>query len=491
MTANPRTRCTVNDGGAMTLPLPESTAMSALPYHLSGNEYRADPLADETIARVIGTLNLPEGTSSAELLRLNADHFGRIREANRLMAQWTTNAVLADWRATPAAVTDVLDATVAEALESYVRRAKALPNWADPKQIERAETMFVDHGPLSCLLLFCASLPECYVLPDLADVLHVSGQLEQHTDYRIRSTAAMIFPVMMKGGLTTPEGSGVAQVLKVRLIHATIRHLILRGTPEAAIERLRRSGNDAAKIAAFALLQTEHSMQHSLFAHGWDIGKDQLPCNQEELVYTLLTFHYVFLRGMRSLRVPLSIDEETAYLHCWNVMAFVLGIEPDLMPKTMSEAEAQFHDIRARGRVESAADFFGARAHLDPRPKLGVDLMKSMENAIGVPILRDFPSWLTQRLCGAETARDIGIENRASIVARALFTLTMALVLAFDTLIRLFLPRFLLSSAITRMLGDKLVCKFLLDQTRPLKLPSHLLNKISQMRETWVSKSKR
>ena len=26
----------------------------------------------------------------------------------------------------------------------------------------------MDHGPLSCILLFCASLPECYVLPDLS-----------------------------------------------------------------------------------------------------------------------------------------------------------------------------------------------------------------------------------------------------------------------------------------------------------------------------------
>ena len=64
---------------------------------------------------------------------------------------------------------------------------------------------------LSCTLLFCASLPECYVLPDLAEVLHTTGQLEQRTDWRIRSTAAMIFPVMMRGGLTTPAGGGVAR----------------------------------------------------------------------------------------------------------------------------------------------------------------------------------------------------------------------------------------------------------------------------------------
>ncbi|MCB2042404.1 MAG: DUF2236 domain-containing protein, partial [Rhodoferax sp.] len=65
---------------------------------------------------------------------------------------------------------------------------------------------FYEYGPLSCILLFCASLPECYVLPDLATVLHRAGQLEQHTEYRIRSTAAMIFPVMMRGGLSDASG---------------------------------------------------------------------------------------------------------------------------------------------------------------------------------------------------------------------------------------------------------------------------------------------
>jgi hypothetical protein len=77
-------------------------------------------------------------------------------------------------------------------------------------------------------------------------VLHVAGQLEAHTEHRIRQTAAMVFPVMLRGGLTDPSGCGVAQVLKVRLIHATIRHLILHGDPEQV------SGAVAARFPAEA-----------------------------------------------------------------------------------------------------------------------------------------------------------------------------------------------------------------------------------------------
>jgi hypothetical protein len=43
-------------------------------------------------------------------------------------------------------------------------------------------------------MLFCASLPECYVVPDLAAVLHATGQLEERAEHRIRTTGAMIFP---------------------------------------------------------------------------------------------------------------------------------------------------------------------------------------------------------------------------------------------------------------------------------------------------------
>ena len=46
-----------------------------------------------------------------------------------------------------------------------------LPEWLDPAKVERAEQLFIDDGALSCVLLFCASLPECYVIPDLSMVL--------------------------------------------------------------------------------------------------------------------------------------------------------------------------------------------------------------------------------------------------------------------------------------------------------------------------------
>ena len=195
---------------------------------LAQGQYAADPLADNTMDRILGDWNLKPTVQNT------AGHFVKITQVNRQFEQWTDNQSLIDWHSTDKALPPQINA----ALQDYLREGQALPMWADTAKIQRAEELFMDYGPLSCTLLFCASLPECYVLPDLSAVLHAAGQLEQHTDYRIRATAAMIFPVMMKGGLGQPGGSGVAQVLKVRLIHATIRNLILRGAPTDVLAAL-------------------------------------------------------------------------------------------------------------------------------------------------------------------------------------------------------------------------------------------------------------
>ena len=410
---------------------------------------RADPLADQTIAAILGACG-------------SKPDWATIGIVNRQFEQWHGNAALALWRAAP----DV-PAHAAQPLEAFVRAAMNLPAWADAAKIARAEVLFFDYGMLSCTLLFCASLPECYVIPDLAAVLHVAGQLEEHTEYRIRATAAMIFPVMMRGGMTAPEGTGLPQILKVRLIHATIRYLILRGDPGQADPR-----------GAIAPLQGGAAGMHqALFAHGWNTAADGLPCNQQELAYTLLTFGYVFLRSLRRLGLALTSADEEAFLHAWNVMGHVLGIERTLMPDSMAQAESMFAAIQARGR--------NAPWLPDPRPALGRDLMQTMEAVIPLRVLRPFPVLMTRYLCGGATARDIGLDQRVGLLPRALFALIMAAARAIDAVVRLVLPEFALCRMLTRVVGYHFTVKVLMDQTRPLKLPPALLNSVADMLQAW------
>ncbi|GAA4422968.1 oxygenase MpaB family protein [Acidovorax lacteus] len=447
-------------------PLPPRTFTDS---RLDAMQFEADPLADATVAKIFGPwASAAEGATEQQ--------WQRIAAVNECFAQWTDNASLQAW----APDTIAGDADLAMALRQYVRLAQVLPGWAEPLKIERAERVFMEHGALSCILLFCASLPECYVLPDLSAVLHAAGQLEAHTEYRIRSTAAMIFPVMMQGGLTRPEGAGLAQILKVRLIHATIRHLILRGTPQDKVREWRAGGAlpSTGLVAALPLpAHRKPTMYEVLQARGWDLSADALPCNQEELAYTLLTFHYVFLRGLRRLGIGLSAADEEAYLHAWNVVGHVLGIQPELMAHSMEQAETLFDQMQMRGRADPVTP--------DPRPSLGAALMNTMAQSLPWQVIRPWPVLLTRFLCGRTTARDLQLQAHASWLSRFGFWTVMGLARIIDTVVRCVSPQFSITRSITRVLGYHFMSRVLLSQTRPLQLPDALLNQVDGVVHSW------
>lgn len=441
--------------------------MTVLEPTLQAIASRADPLADNTIERIMGSWQMAramQATTQKELIEAYATKWRKLNEVTRVMGTWTTNESLDRW----SQARDIaLDTYSIKALEDYVSQARSLPAWADPVKMERAEQIFMQQGPLSCVLLFCASLPECYVVPDLAAVLHISGQLEAHTDYRIRSTASMIFPIMMQGGMSMPKGSGIAQVLKVRLIHATIRYLILHDNPSKVTQ----------KVEPTPLLANSHHMFHALYAHGWDVPQRGLPCDQSELAYTLLTFNFIYLRSLRKLGLPLSAEDETAFLHCWNVMGHVLGIERELMRDTYDEAEALFTQLQTEGKEQIESP--------DPRPALGRALMQCMEQEIPLSVLKGIPRLMTCHLCTEKTAALIGVNNRAGMISSFVFWLFIIVTRAVDDIVRLILPQFSLSRLVTRLMGQHFLEKVLMDQTRPLKLPKHLYGQIRRMRELW------
>ena len=476
--------------------LPNSAPTEPLNSLLDRMQYSADPLADTTIANILGPwLQLPDAaTVTASPHAVNPitlatqwqPQWQKLATITQTFAQWADNRSITEWRASSAGLPPEIGAP----LEQYLQAACSLPAWADRGKLARAETLFIDYGALSVTMLFCSSLPECYVIPDLAAVLQSTGQLVNHTDYRIRATGAMIFPVMMAGGLTAPDGGGIAQILKVRLIHATIRNLILRGSPEAAVSSLGTALNNQYSsdtgIVPPLPVAAGDNMHQTLFARGWKTGEEGLPCNQEELAYTLLTFSYVFLRSMRKLGLALPRTDEEAYLHAWNVTGHVLGISRELMVDTMDQAEAMFTCMQARGR----ADDERRREIFDPRPALGNALMQSMESVIPLRVVKPFPVLLTRYLCGSATAKDLGLNGPLHWLSRFLFAGFMLLTRTIDGLVRLAFPEFSIARLITRVLGYHVMTKLLMDQTRPLKLPQHLRDRVDLMLGRWSEDAK-
>jgi hypothetical protein len=277
---------------------------------------------------------------------------------------------------------------------------------------------------------------------------------------------------MMRGGLTTHDGGGVAQAIKVRLIHAMIRYLVLRGDVADALVAPRR----LPRLRPAAPAQGG-TMVRALYAHGWDIDSRGLPCNQEELAYTLLTFNYVFLHGLRRLGLRAKHRDEEAYIHTWNVLGHVLGIERDLMSDTMADAAARFAAIQAAARAQPCAP--------DPRPVLAGALIATMQRYIPPRLLKSFPVLLTRRLVGKDASRDLGLDGHVSLLSRVVFVLGFGLVRTVDACGRLVFPGFSVSRLITRILGYNLTVRMLMDQTRPLQLPDALLGEITDAVNSW------
>lgn len=473
---------------------------------LDSMQHRADPLADQAIADMLGPWELlPPGATAAETLDAHAEQWRRLRIVNQLIGQWARNRDLPTWaqRATApgSAFASGPDARVTRELiarlDTFVQAARLLPEWADSPRLMRAEQLFIEHGALSCVLLFCASLPECYVIPDIAAVLQAAGHLELHTEHRIRSTAAMIFPVMMVGGLTTEGGSGVAQVLKVRLIHAMVRNLVLRGRPPQA-PGPGREATHAGDVPPLPLPPGPQAMHQVLYALGWRPALQGLPCNQEALAYTLLTFGFVSLRSLRRLGLRLRPEDEEVTLHAWNVAGHVLGLERELMAGSMAQAEDLFAAMRARGQLSvstrhrntdathQAGSLPGpAPATPDPRPPLAQALMQAMEQVMPLRLARPFPVLMTRWLCRRGTLRDLGLTRRVPWPSRWLFLLLMGAVRLLDATVRLVMPQFSVSRFIGRVLGYHFMTHVLMNPTRPLQLPQPTLDHIDTMMQRW------
>ncbi|MCU0648395.1 MAG: DUF2236 domain-containing protein [Gemmatimonadaceae bacterium] len=407
----------------------------------------ADPLADDAIVAIMRSGRAGLDAARAALDRLRG------------------NAAPVDWSGVPA--------SVREALQHFLVESSALPPWADRAQLAHAERFFYDHGMLSVITLFGASLPACYVVPNLAEVLQIAGQLVDHTNHRVRETGRMIFPVMAPGGLTSPTGTGITQVQRVRLIHAAIRYDILHGNPTDAVAAVQSGGGwTVARTPGAVPLRCP--MHQAMASHGWDVAVDGVPINQEELAYTLLTFSYVALGALRTLGLPITEADERAYLHCWNVAGHVLGIRRELMVESMADAATLFTTMQARGRRQPLP------ATGDPRPLLGRALVNAVEQSTPIAALKPFAVLMPRLLLGDETADLLGIDAHVGTGTRMLFALFLGVMRLIERVLRVIDRRASPLRMLHRILAYHVLKDLLELETRPLELPDGVLHPLTQ-----------
>lgn len=187
-----------------------------------------------------------------------------------------------------------------------------------PESVSRGERVFAEYGPEIMMLLCCYSLPSSYAARKGVQVLHRTAYLAKRPNRRLFETAQMIVDVMSPGGLG-PNGRGLRTAQKVRLMHAAVRHLI-------AVD----AGNP------------------------WPTQEFGVPINQEDLLGTLMTFSWITIDGLRRIGLPMAPQDAQAYLEAWIAVGTIMGVEPELLPRTVAEAQAVTELIERRQVVESA-----------------------------------------------------------------------------------------------------------------------------------------
>jgi len=184
-------------------------------------------------------------------------------------------------------------------IRNYFTENSVLPADSDLKKVTQGQEFFQKNAEDCLSLLGTMSLPYCYAAADGAQVLYFSERMRNDAQKRLLETARFVFEVNQTDSLK-PNGLAFITILKVRLLHATIRF---------------------------------HVKNHK----DWDM-KWGLPINQEDLMGTNVAFSFIVLRGLRKLGKKFSQQEAENYLHLWYVVGQLLGIDKKILPQTMKEA---------------------------------------------------------------------------------------------------------------------------------------------------------
>lgn len=184
-------------------------------------------------------------------------------------------------------------------LADFIHSSLTLPTWADAHKMSIAQKFFAQNSQMIMSMLGFLSLPYCYAGVNGVQVLYLSQRIRQDVENRLRETGQFVWEVMQPDAFAA-SGKGLANIFKVRLLHAHIR---------------------------FQLLKSKH------WNSAWGI-----PINQMDMAGTNLAFSWICLRGLRKVGVDVDAQTADCFLHLWNVIGYLSGVMPELLPNTGKEA---------------------------------------------------------------------------------------------------------------------------------------------------------
>jgi len=221
----------------------------------------------------------------------------------------------------------------------YLDKPYVFPNWVNFARLKQAQCKYQVNAGAGQVVLGLYSLPVLYIDPDITLVLMGTGRLVQHTKQRVMETQAFVDQAMKPGDLNK-AGPGWQWMRKVRLTHAVLRAVAKLGKPSAPVG----SGGSSSPFFEDPLHILNSNTQ-------LNFGKrTDVPLDQVELAFVLLTFSWVMVDGLSKLGFRLSSAEREDHIYAWAVVGHMIGIVDELLPggpgMPVGEARPLFERIR-------------------------------------------------------------------------------------------------------------------------------------------------
>jgi hypothetical protein len=195
------------------------------------------------------------------------------------------------------------------ALRALFAEVDEVPPWVDWRTLDRGGELLMRSGPLGGMVLGACSIVLGYASPGGNKPLVLSGRLREQAARRLNETSRFVQAVCRPGGMRR-GGDGFHITVKVRLMHAEVRRMILR------------SGR-------------------------WDEARWGLPINQHDMSATTLLFSLAVIEGLRQLGLEIDAEEAEQYMQLWRYVGWVIGCDRDLTPASCFQAQQLADLIRA------------------------------------------------------------------------------------------------------------------------------------------------
>jgi ER-bound oxygenase mpaB/B'/Rubber oxygenase, catalytic domain len=179
-------------------------------------------------------------------------------------------------------------------LRALFEQLETIPLWVDADKLRLGARTARRPGLIGNFVLADFALMGGYRSAAIAKTLVSTGKLSTTTAKRLIHTGRFVHAVSVPGAIL-PGGAGYLQTVRVRMVHAHVRHALLESP-------------------------------------GWDRARWGIPINQADSLGTNLLFSTGFLEGCKQWGLRFTNDEEEALVHLWRYVGYLMGIEESLLP---------------------------------------------------------------------------------------------------------------------------------------------------------------